>query len=322
MAGSAAVRSGPSRRRNETPRATDRERQGAYRRRFMSRSLPPDRTGQVIAGRYQIVSLLGEGGQSAVYRARDLRAGDEVALKVLKTGADKESTERMFREARAMAQLQGTAAVRVLDQGWTDDGAMCLVTELLDGQPLDDVLDAREKSGGRVDVGTVLRWMEPVVETLHSAHEHGIVHRDLKPANIFVVSDAHGGGVRLIDFGFAKFTRLRGLTADDMIAGSPSYIAPESWQGKRDVVDHRIDVYSLGAVMFRCLAGRPPFVAKDLVVLLREVTGGARPSLHALRPDLPPEIDDWVMLALAADPDQRFQGVVALLRAFRSAVQG
>jgi serine/threonine-protein kinase len=107
-----------------------------------------------------------------------------------------------------------------------------------------------------------------------------------------------------------------------MIAGSPSYIAPETWLGKRDVVDHRIDVYSLGAVMFRCLAGRAPFISTDLGALLREVTGAARPSLHALRPDLPPGIDDWVSQALAIDPAQRFQGVVALFRAFQYAAHG
>jgi serine/threonine protein kinase len=288
----------------------------------MARPLPPDRTGQVIGGRYQALSLLGEGGQSSVYRARDLRAGDEVALKVLKVGADKESTERMFREARAMASLQGTAAVRVLDQGWTDDGAMCLITELLDGKPLDEVLEASEAGGVRADVAMVMRLIEPIVQTLRAAHEIGIVHRDLKPPNIFVLSEARGGGVRLIDFGFAKFQRMRGLTADGMIAGSPSYIAPESWLGKRDVIDHRVDVYSLGAVVFRCLAGRPPFVSTDLATLLREVTGGARPSLHALRPDLPPEVDDWVAQALAIDASQRFQGVVAMFRAFRYAVNG
>src|SRR6185503_5999095 len=115
----------------------------------MSRSMPPDRIGQIVGRRYEVLSLIGQGGQSSVFRARDRRDGDEVALKILKAGADKESTERMFREARAMASLQGTAAVRVLDQQWTDDGAMCLVTELLKGQPLDDVLDGIESQGGR-----------------------------------------------------------------------------------------------------------------------------------------------------------------------------
>jgi serine/threonine-protein kinase len=215
-----------------------------------------------------------------------------------------------------MAALQGTAAVRVLDQVWTDDGCMCLVTELLHGQPLDDVLEAAEKNGARADVGALVRLLGPVVTTLHAAHEIGIVHRDLKPANIFVLEKDQG--VRLLDFGFVKFTRLRGLTRDGMIAGSPSYIAPEAWMGRHDAIDHRIDVYALGAVIFRALGGRPPFAATDLSSLLREVTQGKRPSLHQLRPDLSPDVDDWVQLSLAVHPDERFQGVTALWRAFRT----
>jgi serine/threonine protein kinase len=284
----------------------------------MSRSLPPpNRVGQTIGARYQVLSLLGEGGQSAVYRGRDLRAGDEVALKVLKPETSAEATERMFREARAMATLHGTAAVRVLDQQWTDDGAMCLVTELLEGEPLDEALAAAEAKGGFAEIPWVLALMGPVVSTLQAAHGMGIVHRDLKPANIFVLSAARGGGVRLLDFGFAKFTRLRGLTAEGMVAGSPSYIAPETWQGRKESIDHRIDVYGLGAVMFRCVGGRPPFTAKDLTHLLREVTSAPRPSLHALRPDLSPAVDDWVEHALAIDPEHRFQSVTALLRALQ-----
>lgn len=286
----------------------------------MSRSLPPNRIGQVIGKRYEILSLIGQGGQSAVFRARDRRDGDEVALKVLKPGADAESTERMFREARAMTSLQGTAAVRVLDQQWTDDGAMCLVTELLAGQPLDEVLEATEAAGRRMDVKTVVRLIDPVIRTLSAAHEVGIVHRDLKPANIFVMSGDRG--VRLLDFGFAKFTRLRGLTAEGMIAGSPSYIAPEAWAGKHDQLNHRVDVYGIGAVLFRCLAGIPPFASKDLGTLLRDVTTAPRPSLAATRSDLPAAIDDWVVQTLAIDPNQRFQTVQASWRAFRSVVGG
>jgi len=265
-----------------------------------------------------VSSLLGEGGQSSVYRARDLRAGDEVALKILKPDTSPEATERMFREARAMATLHGTAAVRVLDQQWTDDGAMCLVTELLVGEPLDDELEATESAGRRMEVKKVVALVDPVVRTLSAAHEVGIVHRDLKPGNIFVLSG--GRGVRLLDFGFAKFTRLRGLTAEGMIAGSPSYIAPEAWAGKYDLLDHRVDVYGLGAVIFRCLAGIPPFASKDLGTLLRDVTTAPRPSLAAARPDLPRAIDHWVVQTLAIDPRQRFQTVKASWRAFRSVV--
>jgi serine/threonine-protein kinase len=195
---------------------------------------------------------------------------------------------------------------------------MCLVTELLVGQPLDDFLEASEKAGKRLDVKMAVRIFDPVVHTLSRAHDVHIVHRDLKPANIFVLSDERG--VRLLDFGFAKFTRLRNLTQDGMIAGSPSYIAPEVWAGKRDVLDHRVDVYGLGAVIFRCFAGVAPFTSKDLVVLLRDVTTAPRPSLVALRPDLPGAIDDWVLQTLAIDPNQRFQTVLASWRAFRSVV--
>ncbi len=284
----------------------------------MSRSVPPNRVGHVIGARYEVLSLLGEGGQSAVYRARDRRAGDEVALKILKPETSPEATERMFREARAMATLHGTAAVRVLDQQWTEDGAMCLVTELLAGEPLDEALTSAETNGGRAEISWISGLIEPVVVTLQAAHGMGIVHRDLKPANIFVMSG--GRGVRLLDFGFAKFTRLRGLTADGMVAGSPSYIAPETWQGRHDVIDHRIDVYALGAVLFRCVGGKAPFASKDLTQMLREVTRAPRPSLHALRPELSPDIDDWVTHALAVDPEHRFQSVTALFRAFQHCV--
>lgn len=281
---------------------------------------PRDRIGHVVGRRYQLLSILGEGGQGAVFRARDLRDGDEVAVKMLKPGADADSTERMFREANAMAQLHGTSAVRVLDQQWTEDGAMCLVTELLEGQPLDAYLESIEARGERASVALVVNVIEPVVKTLHAAHHIAIVHRDLKPANIFVLSSARGGGVRLIDFGFAKFQRLKGLTAEGMVAGSPSYIAPETWRNRKDVIDHRVDVYAIGAVIFRCLAGQPPFNKPDLIQLLKEVTTAPRPSLHAFRPDLPKTIDDWVQQALAIEPDERFQGVMALWRAFKYVV--
>lgn len=282
--------------------------------------LPKSRIGQIVGRRYQLLSILGEGGQGAVFKARDLRDGDEVAVKMLKPGADAESTERMFREANAMAQLQGTSAVRVLDQQWTDDGAMCLVTELLEGQSLDVVLEAIEARGERASVALVISVIEPVVKTLQHAHQIAIVHRDLKPANIFVLNQNRGGGVRLIDFGFAKFQRLKGLTAEGMVAGSPAYIAPETWRNRKDVIDHRVDVYAIGAVIWRCLGGYPPFNQPDLIQLLKAVTTAPRPSLHAVRPDLPPAIDDWVQQAMAIEPDARFQAVIALWRAFRHVV--
>jgi len=281
---------------------------------------PRDRSGELLGGRYRLTDLIDRGGQGMVYRAEDVRDHDLVAIKVLNDtiAAEPEWRERMFREAHALANLGGTAAVRVLDQLWTSDGALCLVMEYLHGQDLDDYLSGVEAGGGRLPVGALLELIVPVVETLEAAHRQGIVHRDIKPANIFVLDPARGGGVRLLDFGLAKFMRLRSFTHDGFIAGSPSYIAPEAWQGGK--LDQRIDVYALGAVMYRALAGEPPFAADSLDEMLRLATRAERPSLRAKRPDLPPDVDDWVKQVLAIDPARRFVRLRGMLQAFKSLI--
>ena len=278
-----------------------------------------DRTGQLIGDRYEVLEPLDKGGQASVYKARDRIDGDLVAIKILNESreADAAGRERMFREARALATLVGTAAVRVLDQQWTQDGALCLVMELLHGQDLEEWLGKLEGAGARFPVAALSPIIDPVVLTLERAHAQGILHRDLKPANIFIVDKEYGGGVKLLDFGFAKFTRLPSFTEQGFVAGSPSYIAPETWMGNTNV-DARIDVYALGAIVFRVLAGQAPFTAPHLGKLLQLATTAQRPSLHALRPDLPPAIDAWVAQALAIEPDERFLTVRALWQALRS----
>ena len=263
------------------------------------------RLGQTVAGHYELLSIVGSGGQGIVYRARDHRDGEEVAIKVLRSefANDDGFRERMLREAQALAALSGTAAVQVLDEGPTPDGSHALVMELLRGEELADYLRRLEEAGERLSVTELLQILEPVATTLEVAHSQGIVHRDLKPGNVFIVRDP-AFAIRVLDFGFARFLRKKALTAAGFIAGSPTYIAPEAWRGK--AVDHRADIYSLGAIVFRGLTGRAPFESKDLRKLLALVTTGERPSLYALRPDLPKEIDDWVNMALAAEPDERF----------------
>jgi serine/threonine-protein kinase len=155
----------------------------------------------------------------------------------------------------------------------------------------------------------MLELLRPIAGTLEAAHKLGIVHRDLKPSNIFVVDAAYGGGVRLMDFGLAKLMGADSLTGEGMVAGTPSYIAPEAWRGNPKDLDHRIDVYSLGVMVFRCLAGQAPYVTSSLLDLCRWAQQGARPSLRDLRPGLPAGIDPWVEKALAIDPADRFQSV-------------
>lgn len=274
-------------------------------------------SGQIIDDRYELIELIDSGGQGHVYRARDLKEGDMVAVKVLKQEYtdDVEWRERMFREARALSLLTGTSAVKVYDQKWTADGALCIVMELLTGVHLDDYLAALNRLGRQVSPEDLEKLIAPIVHTLEVAHRNNILHRDVKPANIYVLE---GGAVRLLDFGFAKFTHLRPMTRYGQIAGSPSYLAPEAWAGDSKVLDRRVDVYGLAAVIFRALANRPPFVG-DPITLLKLATRGERPSLHALRPDLPAKIDDWVQAALAASPDERFDGVAGMWNAFKIA---
>ena len=274
-------------------------------------------SGLLIGDRYQLESLIDSGGQGHIYRARDLKDGDLVAVKVLKRRYtdDVEWRERMFREARALSLLSGTFAVKVYDQRWTKDGSLCIIMEYLSGAHLEARLTQMQAEGRQLTARELEGLLAPIVQTLDVAHRNNILHRDIKPANIFVLDD---GSVRLLDFGFAKFTHLRGMTKYGTVAGSPTYLAPECWAGDSKKLDKRVDVYGLSAVIFRALAGRPPFVG-DPLTLLELATRAKRPSLHALRPDLPPKIDYWVETALAASPDERFDGVSGMWNAFRIA---
>lgn len=270
--------------------------------------------GEIVNNRYRILDKLGAGAHGVVYRARDLETRGEVALKFLGDGKslDPEYSRRIEREALAMARLRGTSAVYVHGLNVAQDGSLYLVMEVLAGKDLEAFLVEAERVGGRLKRPKLLEIMRPVVDTLEAAHKQGIVHRDLKPSNVFIVDAAKGGGVRLLDFGLAKMMDASALTADGMVAGTPSYIAPEAWKGNPRILDHRIDVYSLGVLVFRALGGRTPTPHGNVLDVCTWAMTGERPSLHALRPSLPRTIDIWVEKALAIDPNDRFQSVRAL----------
>ncbi len=246
-----------------------------------------------------------------------------MAVKMLHeaAAADPEMSVRMVREHRAMEQLAGSAVVKVHSLTSTAEGALCLVMEYLRGEDLDDHLAALEARGQRMSLARVLELLEPIVSTLELAHSALIVHRDMKPGNIFVLREAASPPVRLLDFGLAKIPAARPLTREDMIIGSPSYIAPEVWQGQREL-DQRMDVYSVAAIIFRALAGRVPFDAGTIREKVELVTSAPRPSLRAFRPELPTEIDVWAKQALAIDPGGRFSRVSAMWAAFKQAATG
>lgn len=277
------------------------------------------RTGQVLGGRYELTEVIGRGGQSTVYRARDRIDGDEVAIKLVHGAAgDPDATERIFREAQSMSQLLGTAAVRILHQVHTNEGALGLVMELLEGGDLDVFLTDLEKKNERPELAWIEKTFDPIVSTLATAHARGFVHRDLKAENIYLLSDERGGGVRLLDFGFVKLLRSPKITGSEVLAGSPSYIPPEVWIEGAVAADIASDVYSLSVILFRALTGRLPFEGETIIQLMHAVTSGPRPRIHAERPDLSPDIDAWVEQALSARPEDRFASINGTWRALRS----
>jgi len=276
--------------------------------------------GNVIDGRYRIEGRLGSGAHGVIYRAADLETGERVALKVLgrEASEDPQFAVRLWREAQALKALGDTSVVHIRRFGHDPSGAVYLAMELLEGETLDDHLRELEGFGDRLNAFDALRIFDPVAQALQRAHDKGILHRDIKPANIFLLSTERGGGVRLMDFGLARFEHARrsspdlndsamSLTMTGMIAGSPNYIAPEVW--KTETLDARVDVYSLGAVIFRALSGQPPFSGHTTFELFVRATTAPRPKITPLRPDLTQAMDAWVERALALDREARYQDV-------------
>lgn len=279
-----------------------------------------DPVGQLLAGRFEVVEAIGRGGHSIVYRAFDRATNVDVAVKLLNESAagSDEHAVRLVREHQVMTSLAGTAAIRGLALTSTHDGAMCLVMELLRGVDFDDYLGELDKGGRQLQVPRLVEIIDPIVTTLAIAHDRGIIHRDLKPANIYVLE--HNAGVRLLDFGLAKIRSAPPLTKDGMILGSPSYIAPEVWAGRPRELDHRVDIYSLGAIVFRALGGEVPFPGSSIKKKIELSTTAPRPSLHALRPDLPEDVDVWVGQVLAIEPEMRFSKIRGMWNAFKATV--
>ncbi len=266
------------------------------------------RTGSLPAGsrlgRYLIVEQLGAGGMGVVYRARDEKLDRAVAIKMLAHGllTGEEARRHFHREARALAKLNHPRIAAVYDVG-EQDGADYIVMELVEGQSL-----AAKLKPGALPVKDATAIALQVAEALKEAHEQGVIHRDLKPANVMITPK---GDAKVLDFGLAKMLTARDRDATLSVAqtqgllGTPLYMSPEQALGHN--LDARTDLWSLGALYFESLAGRPPFQGNSNIAILHAITAQAVPDLGAIRPKLPPLAEHIVARALEKEPELRYQ---------------
>ncbi len=227
------------------------------------------REGDVIEGRYRVTGVLGRGGFGAVYSAEHTGTQQKVALKMLlpsADGADEAEVRRFYREAQVTAKLKHPNTVRVFDVGQTPSGALYIAMEQLHGPTLEGHLRDRARDGAVLDEGEAIHIAISVLRSLHEAHGQGLVHRDLKPANIMLADSGDDDAiVKVLDFGIAR-AKDSSLTGAGTALGTPAYMSPEQCQGLE--LDGRSDVYSLGVILYRCVAGAPPFADRNPLTLM------------------------------------------------------
>jgi serine/threonine-protein kinase len=254
--------------------------------------------GETIADRYEVEELVGHGGMSSVYKAKDSLLERHVALKILheQYSADEDFIERFKREARSVAQLQHPNIVTVIDRG-EENGRQFIVFEFIDGENLKELVVRK----GRLGVREALEIALEVARGLAFAHEQGLVHRDVKPQNVLLNGD---GRAKVTDFGIARSVDVDGMTQTGTVLGTSNYIAPEQASGQP--VDVHSDVYALGVVLYELLAGDVPFPGESFIAVAMKHMHEPAPNLLDVRGDVPLRVAAAVDRALEKDPEQRF----------------
>jgi len=261
--------------------------------------------GDIIAGKYALEELLGEGGMGAVFRARNTTIDMPVALKLIRSDLDREQLGgRLLQEARAAAKLAHPAIVRVFDVGKTALGDPFIVMELLHGESLAALLE-RE---GRLSSVRAVQLLLPIADALSVAHAKGFVHRDVKPDNVFIANDEEGQlQPKLVDFGIVKHERQEGdsqLTQVGAVLGSPDYMSPEQARGLSDI-DLRSDVWSFSVVLYETIAGVAPFQSTNYNALLRLIVETHPPTLREVCA-ADDELSQLIERGLSKNPADRF----------------
>ena len=277
--------------------------------------------GQIVAGKYRIDGVLATGGMGVVVAATHVGLDQRVAIKFLRE-VSHEALARFQREARMLVRLKSAHVARVIDVGSLDDDTPYIVMEHLEGSDLATVASERKKLPVEETVDYILQACEGVAE----AHALGMVHRDLKPANLFLARGPGGTTtVKVLDFGVSKILDDRStgagagarggdLTHEGVALGSPGYMSPEQMTSARDV-DERSDIFSLGALLYRLVAGQPPYKGSSVVTILAAMATEKLPPLRTHAPDAPPGFAAVVEKCLASDKVLRYPSVAHLAHA-------
>ncbi len=285
------------------------------------------RIGTIAAGKYKVLRLLGRGSMGAVYEAQNVSIGKRVALKfvVVDRRTDPSALARFHREARAVSAVESAHIVQIFDTGETDAGEPFLVMELLHGEDLGTRL-----SRGRLSVADALDLAAQTLRGLRRAHAAGIVHRDLKPQNVFLArGDDERTHVKIVDFGLSKILgdSLPGqlghssITQAGTMLGTPLYMSPEQIEAAPDV-DHRTDLWSMGAILYETIAGAPPFTESSYARLVMSICQRDPRPVDELAPGVPPALTRVIARALERSRDARFESAEAFLAAILEMMPG
>jgi serine/threonine protein kinase len=274
--------------------------------------------GRIFGEQFKLIRKLGQGGFGAVYEAYQASLDRQVAVKIMHASLSQDATmvTRFRREGLISTKLHHPAIVKVFSLGTTEDGLLWLAMEYLQGETIEQVLQ-RQKI---LSTAELLDLFTPIFEALEEAHQKTIFHRDLKTENIMVIEDERGRKLsKLLDFGIASLQNTDSVTKDGVISGTPAYMSPEQWDGLHKT-DARSDVYAMGVILYRCLAGRFPFQADTTLAWMKHHNLDDPPDLSITSNGvqvLPEGLCQVIMQSLAKNPNERHQSMAAFLEALQ-----